>query len=29
MFATDYQYQLIEMEDLKIKVSPRIMASAF
>ena len=29
MFATDYQYHLIEMEDLKIKITPAMSASAF
>ena len=29
MFVTDYQYQLQEIEDLKIKITPRIQASAF
>lgn len=29
MFATDYQYNLIEMPDLKIAINPKITASAF
>ena len=29
MFATDYQYSLIEMPDLKIAINPKITASAF
>ena len=29
MFATNYQYELISMEDTKINVKPRIDASAF
>lgn len=29
MFATDYQYKLVEMTDLKIKINPKISASAF
>ena len=29
MFATNYQYELIPMEDTKINVKPRIDASAF
>lgn len=29
MFATDYQYHLVEMEDLKIKINPKMSASAF
>lgn len=29
MFATDYQYQLIELPDLKIKINPKLTASAF
>lgn len=29
MFATDYQYKLIDITDLKIKVNPKIQASAF
>ena len=29
MFATDYQYHIIEMEDLKIKITPAMSASAF
>ena len=29
IFITDYNYELIEIKDLKIKVTPRIEASAF
>lgn len=29
MFATDYQYKIIELPDLKIKVNPKIESSAF
>ena len=29
VFATNYNYELINIEDLQIKVSPRIQASAF
>ena len=29
MFATNYSYELIEIEDLKIKVKPSMVASAF
>lgn len=29
MFATDYNYQLIDLPDLKINVSPKMQASAF
>jgi hypothetical protein len=29
MFATDYNYEFVEMEDTKIKVSPKIQSSAF
>ena len=29
MFVTDYRYQLQEIEDLKIKITPAIQASAF
>ena len=29
MFATDYQYKIIEMTDLKIKINPKIESSAF
>lgn len=29
MFATDYQYKIVELPDLKIKVNPKIEASAF
>lgn len=29
MFATDYSYSLIPIEDLKIKVKPKIESSAF
>ena len=29
LFATDYQYKLIELTDLKIKINPKIEASAF
>ncbi|MGN0992837.1 MAG: DnaB-like helicase C-terminal domain-containing protein [Bacilli bacterium] len=29
MFATDYQYQIVEMPDLKIKINPKLTASAF
>jgi replicative DNA helicase len=29
MFATDYNYEFIEMEDTKIKINTRIQASAF
>ena len=29
MFETDYQYKLVEMTDLKIKINPKISASAF
>ena len=29
MFATDYQYQLVELPDLKIKINPKLTASAF
>lgn len=29
MFATDYQYKLIEMPDLKIAINPKLTASAF
>ena len=29
MFATDYQYKLIDMPDLKIKINPKLQASAF
>ena len=29
VFATDYQYKLIELTDLKIKINPKIEASAF
>ena len=29
MFATDYNYQLIDLPDLKINVSPKLQASAF
>ncbi len=29
IFATNYNYELIDIEDLKIKVTPRIEASAF
>lgn len=29
MFATDYQYKIVELPDLKIKVNPKIESSAF
>ena len=29
MFATNYQYELVEMQDLKIKINPKMSASAF
>ena len=29
IFMTDFQYKLIEIEDLKINVNPKIQASAF
>lgn len=29
MFATDYQYKIIELPDLKIKINPKIQVSAF
>ena len=29
LFATDYQYKIVEMHDLKIRINPRIQASAF
>ena len=29
MFATDYQYKLVELPDLKIKINPKIESSAF
>ena len=29
MFATDYQYKIIDLPDLKIKINPAISASAF
>ena len=29
MFATDYNYQLIDLPDLKININPRLQASAF
>ena len=29
MFATDYQYQIIDLPDLKIKINPNISSSAF
>ena len=29
LFATDYQYKLIELPDLVIKINPKIEASAF
>jgi hypothetical protein len=29
MFATNYQYELVPMEDLKIKIKPKIESSAF
>lgn len=29
MFATNYQYEFIDIPDLKIKINPRISASAF
>jgi replicative DNA helicase len=29
MFATDYQYKLVDIPDLKINVNPKIQASAF
>jgi hypothetical protein len=29
MFATDYNYEFIGMEDTKIKINPKIQASAF
>ena len=29
MFATDYQYKMVEMTDLKIKINPKIESSAF
>ena len=29
VFVTNYNYELINIEDFKIKVSPRIEASAF
>ena len=29
MFATDYQYKLVELQDLQIKVNPKIQSSAF
>ena len=29
MFATDYNYQLIDLPDLKITINPKLNASAF
>lgn len=29
MFATDYQYKIVEVPDLKIKINPKIQVSAF
>lgn len=29
MFATDYQYKIIDIPELKIKINPKIQASAF
>jgi len=29
MFITDYQYKLMDVPDLQIKVNPKIQASAF
>jgi len=29
MFATDYSYELVQIDDLKIKVKPSLEASAF
>ena len=29
LFATDYQYKIIDLPDLKIKINPKIQASAF
>ena len=29
MFATDYQYKIIDIPELKIKINPKIQVSAF
>ena len=29
MFATNYQYEVVEIPDLKIKINPKIQISAF
>ncbi len=29
MFATNYAYELVEIDDLKIKIQPKIESSAF
>ena len=29
MFATDYQYKIVDVPELKIKINPKIQVSAF
>lgn len=29
MFATDYNYQLVDIPDIKIRIDPKLTASAF